>query len=102
MATEVQVREMVLVDPTGVPMPASTPKLAPRPKEFRDKVLGLMQNSKPNSDKVLAELGNILKQEMGFREVFMVSKHHASLPPKPEVVNELVQRADVVVTGVGD
>ena len=102
MATQVKVRSMQLVDPTGEDMDSGEFHLTRRPQDLRGKTLGLLENSKANSDKVLKELGRILDQEFEFREVLYFSKHNASLPTKPEVINEILERCDALLIGVGD
>jgi hypothetical protein len=31
-----------------------------------------------------------------------LSKHHASLPTKPEVIQQALDQVDILITGVGD
>ena len=91
-----------LVDPTGgdtAPPPFS---LAPRPRQLRGKRLGLLNNSKSGSEAILRAIAAILDEEFQWSEVFHVTKHSASLPPKPEVLQALHHHADVVIAGVGD
>ncbi|MEE8290743.1 MAG: hypothetical protein V3R80_04620 [Candidatus Tectomicrobia bacterium] len=91
-----------LVDPTGED-PGSRPlTLAPRPVDLRGKRLGLLDNSKANSDVILRAISRILNEEFEFADVFYFKKHSASLPPRPEVVAELHRHADMVIAGVGD
>ena len=91
-----------LVDPTGAD-PGSHPlTLAPRPVDLRGKRLGLLDNSKANSDVILRAISRLLNEEFEFADVCYVKKHSASLPPRPEVVAELHRHADMVIAGVGD
>jgi hypothetical protein len=96
------VRTVRLVDPTGgddAPPPFA---LAPRPRDLRGKRLGLLDNSKSGSEAILRGIATILNEEFQWAEVFHVTKHSASLPPKPEVLEALHHHADVVIAGVGD
>ena len=102
MATQVKVRNMQLVDPTGLEMEAGEFRLTPRPADLRGKTIGLLQNTKANSDRVLRELGEVLASEFEFKDILYFNKHNASLPTKPEVVKEILERCDVLVVGVGD
>jgi hypothetical protein len=78
-------------------------QLAPRRFKTLDGVrLGLLGNSKLNSDAVLAEIGEMLKERYKLETVFMRSKPTFSKPAPDELVDEMVEKADVIVTGVGD
>ena len=102
MAETVTVRNMRLVNPQGTHLAPGAFDLSSRPGALAGKTLGLLENSKANSDKVLHELGALLKEKHGLKDVVYLSKHHASLPAKPEVVRQAVDQVDVLITGVGD
>ncbi|HZA21045.1 MAG TPA: hypothetical protein VFA32_00285 [Dehalococcoidia bacterium] len=102
MADTVTVRNMRLISPKGVDLDPGDFHLNDRPNDLNGKRLGLMENTKDNSDKLLRELGEILQQKYGFAEVKYFSKHHASLPAKPEVIQSILDEVDVLITGVGD
>lgn len=91
-----------LVDPTGIDPGVHPLSLSPRPTDLRGKRLGLLDNSKANSEVILRTIARILDDQFGFAEVFYTRKHSASLPPYPEVMADLHRHADVIVTGVGD
>ena len=96
------VRDMRLVNPRGTDLSSGEFHLNDRPSELSGKTLGLLENHKANSDKVLQELAVILKEKYDLKDVIMLSKHSASLPTKPEVVQELMDKVDVLITGIGD
>ncbi len=102
MAETVTVRNMRLVNPTGVGLASGEFHLNERPSSLSGKTLGLLENSKANSDKVLLELGEILKSKYDLKDVVMLGKHSASLPTKPEVVQTMLNQVDVLITGIGD
>ena len=102
MADTVMVRNVRLVDPSGLELPSGDFRLNDRPTSLEGKTLGLLENSKANSDKVLNELGRLLQEKYGFREVRMFNKHSASLPNKPETIEDMLNGVDVLITGVGD
>ena len=91
-----------LVDPRGADPGTQPLHLAPRPADLRGKRLGLLDNSKANSDFILYTIARLLDQEFAFADIVHLKKHSASLPPKPEVMADLHRHADVVITGVGD
>ena len=102
MAETVTVRNMRLVSPRGTDLASGDFNLNERPSNLSGKTLGLLENHKANSDKVLFELGEILKEKHGVKDVVMLSKHSASLPTKPETVQQLLDKVDVLITGIGD
>ena len=102
MAETVTVRNMRLVNPTGTELSSSEFHLNDRPSDLNGKTLGLLENHKANSDKVLHELGNMLKAKYDLKDVVYLSKHSASLPTKPETVQQLLDKVDVLITGIGD
>ena len=102
MAETVTVRNMRLVNPQGTDLASGAFELNARPSDLAGKTLGLLQNTKANSDKVLHELGAMLKEKYGLKDVVYLSKHHASLPTKPEVIQQALDQVDVLITGVGD
>ena len=102
MAETVTVRNMRLVNPTGTDLASGEFHLNERPANLSGKTLGLLENHKANSDKVLLELAEILKEKHDIKEVVFLSKHSASLPTKPETVQQLLDKVDVLITGIGD
>lgn len=102
MADTVTVRNMRLVNPSGTDLGSGEFHLNDRPTDLNGKTLGLLENHKSNSDKVLNELGNLLKEKYALKDVVFLSKHSASLPTKPETVQQMLDKVDVLITGVGD
>ena len=91
-----------LVDPTGAHPGDRRFPLAPRPRDLRGKRVVLLNNSKANSEPILRAIADILNEEFSVADVVHLTKHSASLPPRPELLAEVRRHADVVVTGVGD
>ena len=91
-----------LVDPTGADPGIIPLDLSPRPTDLRGKRLGLLDNSKANSDVILHAIARILNEQYEFADVFSAQKHSASLPPVPQIVADLHRNADIVIAGVGD
>jgi len=102
MADTVSVRNMRLVNPKGTDLGSGEFHLNDRPSDLNGKTLGLLENHKTNSDKVLHELGNLLKEKYDLKDVVYLSKHSASLPTKPDTVQEMLDKVDVLITGIGD
>ncbi len=77
-------------------------ELNTRPQTLAGKTLGLLENSKANSDKVLHELGQMLKEKYDLKDIVYFNKHSASLPTKPDVVQDMLNKVDILITGIGD
>lgn len=91
-----------LIDPTGFDLGESPLAMAARPIDLRGGRLGLLDNSKANSDAILWAIAHALNAEFEFTDIFYVRKHNASLPPYPAVLADLHRNADFVIAGVGD
>ena len=73
-----------------------------RPHSLAGKRVGLIENTKFNSDKLLQRIGEVLKAEYGVAETRMFRKHNASVPAHEEIIVELRKGFDAMVAGVGD
>jgi hypothetical protein len=91
-----------MVNPRGTDLAPGDFRLNQRPHNLNGVRLGLLENSKANSDKVLYEVGEILKQKYDIKEVRYFSKHNASLPTKAETIDDILQSVDALVVGIGD
>jgi hypothetical protein len=92
----------VILSPEGT---SNTTRRQLAPRRFRtlDGVrLGLLGNSKLNADAVLLAVGELLQEKYAVKSVFMRSKPTFSKPASEELIDEVIQNADVVLTGVGD
>lgn len=77
--------------------------LAPRRFSTLDGVrVGLLGNSKLNADNVLLAIGDLLKERYALKSVFVRSKPNFGKPAPDDVVQEMVDNSDVIITGVGD
>jgi hypothetical protein len=92
---------MELLDPT-TEAAAQTIAYAPRPGALDGLRVGLIENTKYNSDRLLQKIGQILKAEYGVAETRMFRKHNSSVPAHEEIIAELKATCDVMVAGVGD
>jgi len=90
-----------LLDPTtGVA--SQTIAYVDRPASLEGKRVGLIENTKFNSDRLLAKIGDILKSEYGVAEWRMYRKHNASVPAHEELISEIRKSCDAIVAGIGD
>ena len=69
---------------------------------FSGAVVGFIDNAKPNFNHLVDELAGLLVSRYGVARVVKRKKSAASIPAKPEVVDELVDQCDLVITGSGD
>ena len=90
-----------ILDPTVEPRRQPLTYVA-RPDSLKGKRIGLVENTKYNSDKLLVKIGDILKQEYGASETRMWRKHNAGVPAHTEIIEEAKRTVDVVVAGIGD
>jgi hypothetical protein len=90
-----------ILDPTVEPRRQPLTFVA-RPDSLAGKRVGLVENTKYNSDKLLIRIGEILKSEYGASETRMFRKHNSSVPAHEEIIQEVRKTCDVIVAGVGD
>ena len=75
---------------------------APRPKSLAGLRVGLVDNSKHNSDQLLMRIAGLLESDYGAKAHVMRRKSSAGVPASPEIIEEFKNACDVVVAGVGD
>ncbi len=93
--------KLVLLDPTVAPRPEDI-LLAPRLESLEGISLGLVDNTKDKSDKVLEYIAAILDGEYHFKEIIRARKKAAGMPPAPEMIADMKARAHAIITGIGD
>lgn len=91
-----------LLDPTGFDERAADGTLAPRPAGLRGLTVGLLDNTKPNAEVLLERIGAELKSRYGVGEVRMYAKGYFGTPVEDDLLKQIAQDCDVVVTAVGD
>ena len=77
-------------------------KYAPRPKSLAGLRVGLVDNTKHNSDKLLLRIASLLEREHGAKTHVIRRKHSAGAAPHAAIIDEYKANCDVVVAGVGD
>ena len=94
---------LTLFDPTAPRREAAdAPGTAKTLSGLAGKVVGFIDNAKPNFGLLADDLGELLKTKYGVANVIKRRKSSASVPAKPEVIEELSKECDVVITGSGD
>jgi hypothetical protein len=92
---------MKLFDPTSAPA-ARVLTLAPRPASLAGLRLGLVDNTKFNSDTLLRKLAERLERRHGVRVTVTRRKRSPSHEIDENDVKTLRSQADLVVSGIGD
>lgn len=94
-------QRLELVSPVVRPA-ISTFEPAPRLKGLRGARVGLVDNTKTNSDVFLDELYDVLHERHGCASALRVRKPNAAQLPRREDLERLVADTDFVLAGVGD
>jgi hypothetical protein len=92
---------MELLDPTREAAGAEA-AYAERPASLKGKRIGLIENTKFNSDDILKRIGEILVRDHGAASYQLFRKRYSSVPAHDEIIRELVAQCDVMVAGIGD
>jgi hypothetical protein len=94
---------MIVLSPEGKAQ-SSAAKVAglPRFTDLRGKVVGLLDNSKPNADKLAERLAELLKEKYGVASVISRRKLTAQQGAPKQYLDELAAQADIVLSGLGD
>jgi hypothetical protein len=92
---------MELLDPTRE-AEGSAPTYAERPRSLKGARVGLIENTKFNSDDILKRIGEILIRDHGAASYKLYHKRYSSVPAHDEIIQDLVKNCDVMVAGVGD
>src|SRR5262245_65827429 len=65
-------------------------------------VVGFIDNAKPNFNHLVDDLAELLQRNYGVREVVKRRKRSASVPAPEEILREVADQCDLVITGSGD
>ena len=90
-----------VLDPTQESIPQEAVP-APRPDTLDGKVLGLLSNSKRNADVLLQMVHDVLADRYDFDRVVPMDKGNPSRPCPSDMMDELADQCDVVITASGD
>jgi hypothetical protein len=94
---------MIVLSPEGKAQ-ISAAKVAALPQfaDLRGKVVGLLDNSKPNMDKLAERFAELLKEKYGVAKVISRRKLTAQQGAPTQYLDELASQADFVLSGLGD
>jgi hypothetical protein len=90
-----------VLSPVGI-VTSETITMPVLPRVWRGLTVGFLDNTKSNFDRLVTEMGAVLTERYGVREIVHRKKANASTPAAPEIVAELAKRCDMVFAGSGD
>ena len=90
-----------VLDPTVASIPAMA-VIAPRPESLNGAVIGLLANGKRNSDELLEMVQEVLADRYEFKSVVARNNGNASRPCPVDILEELAEQCEVVITASGD
>lgn len=93
---------MVLLYDPCAPPPADCAGMGRALDTLADKVVGFLDNAKPNFNHLVDELERLLLADYGVKRVVKRRKSSASIPAPQEMVHELAGQCDLVIAGSGD
>ena len=96
-----RMRELGLALPID-PDAASRWRAAPRLDTLHHKVGGLLGNRKANADLLLRNIGERMAKDLELGDIVAVDKFVYSRPATDEIISDLSDRCDFVVTAIAD
>ena len=96
-----RMRELGLSLPID-PEAATRWRAAPRLDTLHDKVGGFLGNRKANADLLLRNIGEQMARDLELGDVIAVDKYVYSRPAADEIISDLSDRCDFVVTAIAD
>ena len=88
------------IDPTAH-KPDGHVELAVRPIDLSGKVIGLLDNTKEQSDIILRTIGESLCEQYGSESIVLRRKEHYSKVATSGMIKEMANQVDVAVAGLG-
>jgi hypothetical protein len=94
---------MIVLSPEGKAQ-SSAAKVAGLPQfaDLHGKVIGLLDNSKPNADKLGDRFEQLLREKYGVAGVVKRRKLTAQQGAPKQYLDELAAQADFILSGLGD
>ena len=95
---------ITLYDPTAprAKVPEKVEAAPPSLDTLKGKVVGFIDNAKPNFNFLADDIGELLMSKYGVTQVIKRRKRAASVPAPEAVYKEYVEQCDLVITGSGD
>ena len=94
---------MIILSPEGKAQTfAERVAALPRFANLNGKVVGLLDNSKPNADKLEERFAELLRERLDVAKVVRRRKLTAQQGAPKEYLDELAAQADFILSGLGD
>jgi hypothetical protein len=94
---------MIVLSPEGKARTSGTRVASlPRFADLNGKVVGLLDNSKPNADKLEERFAELLRERLDVAKVIRRRKLTAQQGAPGEYLDELAAQADFILSGLGD
>ncbi len=91
---------LILLEPVAEEELETFP-FAPRVPELSGRRIGFLDNSKERADEILEVIEELLTERFEYAEIIRRRKLYYTKNAPPELIDELVERCDLVVTAVG-
>ena len=91
----------VILDPSAPPPHASTEQAWPLDR-LQGKVVGFIDNAKPNFNNLVDAIESLLTTQHGVERVLKIRKRAASIPAETAAIDALSAECDLIITGSGD
>ena len=100
MGSEYPGRGLILLEPVADEELETFP-LASRVPGLSGTRIGFLDNSKERADEILEVIEELLTERFEYREIIRHRKRYYTKNAPPELIDELVERCDLVVMAVG-
>lgn len=93
---------LIVLDPVAPPGIAGRERAFQPLATLQGKVVGFIDNSKPNFSHLVDDLAELLVARHGVAAVIRHRKLAASIPAHEEAIADVKRQCDLVITGSGD
>ncbi len=94
-------QELWVLDPRSKPELVKTP-IARRPNTLNNKILGVLDNGKPNAETILDLTAALIAKKYKLAGVVKLRKLDATKGAPQEMLDEMAEKCNIAIVGVGD
>lgn len=99
--TKTEVRYIEVLEPVAETKTVRR-ETAPRLDTLENKIVGFLDNTKPNADVLLRDLAELMTRKFHLANTIQIRKEHVMKTAGPEIFDSLAERCDAVITASGD